>query len=317
MKHLSQLPPVKQHPSGAEHPAVKATADDGVLSLVSGSAPYLSYYLYVPRTGKELGTVLVAVHGVSRNAREQIDAFREMADEKGVTLVAPVFSREVFTDYQRLGRRGRGPRADLALIRVLNDVGSRLGCDTSKVDIFGFSGGAQFAHRFAFAHPQRVRQLVLGAAGWYTMPDRSVSYPYGIGDSRGLDAVSFRASYIARTQVLVVVGQEDNEAHDDELNRSRMVTKGQGENRVQRAFAWTDAMNRLAHRCGECNSAEMMLLPGVGHSFSQAVSEGNLVQHLSRFLYSNPGGVPASSTRSFDPDFGGRECVLDRIRRQP
>ena len=51
--------------------------------------------------------------------------------------------------------------------------------------LFGFSGGAQFAHRYVLAHPDRVAAAGIGAAGWYTFPDSATPYPYGLGRGAG------------------------------------------------------------------------------------------------------------------------------------
>lgn len=250
------------------------------LHLISGSAGSLRYYLYLPRQPAGREKVLVSVHGVSRNALEHIELLRGFADRHGVVLVAPLFTSDTFRDYQRLGRKGRGPRADLALIRVLNEISMETGLDTSRVDMFGFSGGAQFVHRFSYAHSQRVRSLVLGSAGWYTMPDPSLPYPYGTADARGLDAVRFNLAAAARLPTLVIVGEDDDREDDEELNRSRVVLQSQGRHRLERAGTWTVAMNALARRQGLRGSAELLVLPGVGHSFRQAVLEGGLAHRL-------------------------------------
>jgi len=250
------------------------------LHLVSGSSRSLRYYLYLPRQPARRQKVLVSVHGVSRNALEHMELLRGFADRHGVALIAPLFTPETFRDYQRLGRKGRGPRADLALIRVLNEIAMETGLDTTKVDMFGFSGGAQFVHRFTYAHSQRVRRLVLGSAGWYTMPDPALPYPYGTADIRGLDAVRFNPAAAARLPTLVVVGGDDNREDDEELNRSRPVLQSQGRHRLERARTWTAAMNALARRQGLPEMAELVVLPGVGHSFRQAVLEGGLAHRL-------------------------------------
>ena len=196
--------------------------------LESKSAPHLTYHLLLPRERHPEERILVSVHGVSRNAEEHIELLRPLAERYGVLLVAPVFAADRFRDFQRLGRKGRGPRADLALIRVLNELNIATGWDTSKIDMFGFSGGAQFAHRFALAHPQRVRRLALGAAGWYTMPDDTLRYPYGSGDVSGLDAVRLNAVAAARLPTLVLVGERDDRDDDEELNRSQIVCRQPG-----------------------------------------------------------------------------------------
>ena len=49
--------------------------------------------------------------------------------------------------------------------------------DFGRVDLVGFSGGAQFAHRFAMLYPGCVRRVVVAAAGWYTYIDPSRPFP--------------------------------------------------------------------------------------------------------------------------------------------
>jgi len=259
------------------------------LVLESKSAPRLTYHLLLPRERHPEGRVLVSVHGVSRNAEEHIELLRPLADRYGVLLVAPLFAADRFRDFQRLGRRGRGPRADLALIRVLNELTMAIGCDTSRIDMFGFSGGAQFAHRFALAHPQRVRRLALGAAGWYTMPDDTLPYPYGTADASGLKAVRLNAIAAARLPTLVLVGERDDCTDDEELNRSQMVCDSQGDTRLRRAESWTRAMNAFAAGRGESEQVSLVTLPGVDHSFRDAVIEGDLAAQVFTHCYAAHG----------------------------
>jgi pimeloyl-ACP methyl ester carboxylesterase len=263
-------------------------ADGRSVVLESKSAPHLTYHLLLPRERHPDGRVLVSIHGVSRNAEEHIELLRPLADRHGVLLVAPVFAADRFRDFQRLGRKGRGPRADLALIRLLNELSIATGWDTSKIDMFGFSGGAQFVHRFALAHPQRVRRLALGAAGWYTMPDDTLSYPYGTADAAGLDAVRLNTVAAARLPTLVLVGERDDRADDEELNRSQMICGSQGDTRLRRAQNWTRAMNSFAASRGEPEQVSMLTLPGVDHSFRDAVIEGGLAAHVFRHCYEAP-----------------------------
>jgi len=263
-------------------------ADGRSVVLESKIAPHLTYHLLLPRERHPQDRVLVSVHGVSRNAEEHIELLRPLAERYGVLLVAPVFAADRFRDFQRLGRKGRGPRADLALIRVLNELNISTGWDTSKIDMFGFSGGAQFAHRFALAHPQRVRRLALGAAGWYTMPDDTVPYPYGTGEVPGLDAVRLNAVAAARLPTLLLVGERDDRDDDEELNRSQIVCGSQGGNRLRRAHSWARAMNSFAAGRGELEQVSLVTLPGVAHSFRDAVIEGGLAAHVFSHCYAAP-----------------------------
>jgi pimeloyl-ACP methyl ester carboxylesterase len=234
----------------------------------------------------DVSRVLVCVHGVSRNALEQIQLLKPLAEQYGFVLVAPLFASGTFRDYQRLGRQGLGPRADLALIRILQTIDSTTQLNTGKIALFGFSGGAQFAHRFAYAHSQRVSALVLGAAGWYTMPDPHQSYPFGTADTRRLSAVRFNLRAASRLPTMVAVGSSDNQENDVELNRSPKVLRCQGPHRLARAKTWVDAMNAYASNQGSPGNVQLRVLPGIGHSFSEAVLIGGLGELMFDFFAS-------------------------------
>jgi hypothetical protein len=112
------------------------------------------------------------------------------------------------------------------------------------------------------------------------MPDPSMPYPYGTADARGLDAVRFNVAAAARVPTLVVVGGDDDREDDEELNRSRIVLKSQGRHRLERARTWTTAINAVPGQQGAPSGAELVVLPGVGHSFREAVLEGGLGHRL-------------------------------------
>jgi pimeloyl-ACP methyl ester carboxylesterase len=255
------------------------------IHFTASTRPRLPCTLYLPSRLSANPRILVTVHGVSRNADEHVGLFRQFAERYNIVLLAPTFAPDAFRDYQRLGRTGYGPRADLALIRLLNEVAARTGWDTSKVDMFGFSGGAQFAHRFTFVHPQRLRRLVLGSAGWYTMPDMSVAYPYGIADATGLDAARMNAISAVQLPTLVAVGRQDDNANDAELNRSKVINREQGRNRLERARRWTRAMDAFAARHGVVSGVELKELHGVDHSFRDAVLQGGLAARVFKHCY--------------------------------
>jgi len=283
------------------------------LRFESSTRPVLPCHVFVPSEQHSEQRVLVSVHGVSRNVEEHIELLRPYANKYGVVLIAPMFADDRFRDYQRLGRKAQGPRADLALIRLLNELGRLIGVDTSCVDMFGFSGGAQFVHRFAMAHPIRVRRLSLGAAGWYTMPDKDLPYPYGVGDPSGLDAVRLNIAAAARLQTLVLVGEKDDCAEDEELNRSKRICRSQGDNRRQRAQSWTSAMKAYSSGKGEPANTRMVVLPGVDHSFREAVLHGNLGAHVFAHCYSAEGAgylqQPLRSLRTVDCAGGAHPAI--------
>jgi len=157
-----------------------------LLRAVSGDPP-LEAYVYLPRTLAPQARIIAIVHGISELPRQYLECFAPFAERHGAVLVAPHFSRPRFRDYQRLGRSGRGARADQALERLVEEVARETHARAGRVFLFGYSGGGQFVHRYVMAHPQRVAAAVVGSAGWYTFPDAGRRYPRGIctrGDRR-------------------------------------------------------------------------------------------------------------------------------------
>lgn len=119
--------------------------------------PDREYFALCP-TGVVPGTpALVMVHGISRNAIEHLLRFAPLARQCGVPLIAPLFERAAYGAYQQLVDPETGVRADLALFDILDHAAGLWPIDSARFRIFGFSGGSQFAHRFTFVHPHRVR----------------------------------------------------------------------------------------------------------------------------------------------------------------
>ena len=247
------------------------------------SDPFHDYLLYVPASAAPGAPVLVAVHGVSRNAYEQAVVFSALCDARGAVLLVPIFTRDQHRDYQRLGRKDRGPRVDLLLHRCLSEVASLCGADVTQVRLFGFSGGAQFAHRYVMAHPHRVARAIVAASGWYTFPDRARRYPYGIRLNRSLHGVHFKPELFLRVPVEVLVGSRD--VGSTNLRSSPHLEAQQGKNRVERARQWVAAMRAAAAAYGLRPRTSLTEVPEVDHSFTSFCERGALLEHVDRSLF--------------------------------
>lgn len=223
-----------------------------------------SYFQYRPASARANAPTLVLVHGISRRAAQLTFRFVEKADEHGVVLVAPLFQKVIYGQYQQVIDKS-GTRSDLALLDILDASRREMANDVGKVHLFGYSGGAQFAHRFALLHPERVASLNLAAAGWYTMPDIDSAYPLGVG-THPLGGDYDLATYLA-IERHVFVGSLDV-MRDPALRKTPKVDTQQGPNRVERARTWFDAMQAASQEMG-CKPprSSFDLLPGVGHSF--------------------------------------------------
>ncbi len=252
----------------------------------------LRYFLYVPPRVSKNAPVLVSVHGISRNASTHARRFARFAERHGVVVVAPLFDEQQFPNYQRLGLKGG--RADLALNDMLDEVAELTGANTSRVYMFGYSGGAQFVHRYAMAYPHRVTAIAVGAAGWYTFPDPSRRFPYGIAAQKKRPELEFNAASFLRIPTYIMVGEQDT-AQDSALRQSSKLNEQQGNNRFERGQRWAQAMELAARQHGLNTEYRFMALPDADHSFSRSVKAGGLAKQVFKCLFGS------ASTRQKSP----------------
>lgn len=242
------------------------------------------YFVYVPHERRPERPLLVAIHGISRNAREHAEQFSSVAERYGVTIIAPLFDEQRFPDYQRLGRRGRGARADLMLGRIVDEFATFIGADARRFCLFGYSGGGQFAHRFALAHPHRVVAYAVAAAGWYTLPDQSQRFPMGTGGSSRLTGITFDADEFLTVPAAVFVGERDIYA-GSALRQNERLREEQGENRFDRGRHWVQEMTRAARH--QCLATEYHFesLPRSPHCFAKSMRRGRLGERVFAWLF--------------------------------
>ena len=135
--------------------------------------------------------VVFVMHGTGRNADEYRDQWHDLAEQYNFLLLVPEFSDADFpgSESYNLGNvfddDGKtNPRSEWsysAIEKIFDDARSRFGMSAGNYSIYGHSAGAQFVHRFIFHVPDaRVDQIVAANAGWYTMPDFNVAFPYGL-----------------------------------------------------------------------------------------------------------------------------------------
>lgn len=258
--------------NGTQRPEVDLGAV--VVRTLPGDPP-LTYHLYVPRSGGQGAPLFVDVHGNGRGVAQHASLFAPFAERAGAVLLTPLFPADRFPDFQRLGRAGRGARADLALQRLIADVGALTGARTDKLYLSGYSGGAQFVHRYTMAYPQQVARFVAGAAGWYTFPDPALEFPSGIRSTPDLPGLVFDPERFLRVPGCVLVGDRDIN-RDPDLNQRPEVDAQQGLNRLERGRRWVAAMQAAAGARGSRTQYTFHALAGCPHSFSQCMTRGGL-----------------------------------------
>jgi poly(3-hydroxybutyrate) depolymerase len=204
---------------------------------IGGTAP-LPVHLYVPEVAASDAPIVMVMHGASRNADDYRDNWIEVAQGCDVIIAAPEFSSERFPRSERynlggLADAGDEPRAFDIVGALFEAVQSTYAPDTPDYVMFGHSAGSQFVHRFAMFKPDpRMRQAVGANAGWYTVPDPEIAWPYGFDDAPEIPP-SFEA--VAALPISLHLGTEDNDPAGRSL-RTTPEAAAQGAGRFDRGL---------------------------------------------------------------------------------
>ena len=252
---------------------------------VLGSDPRLAYHLFAPEARGGERPLVVSVHGASRNVDVHARLLSAYAEMYGAILLVPHFSAVTYADYHRLGRMGRGKRADLALHRLVAEVAGLTGARADRFHLFGFSAGAQFAHRYALAYPHRVAFAVLADAGRYTAPDPTRRFPRGIRSTRKLPGVRFDPDAFLRVPMKVLVGRE---VAATTLPRRSRPGADPARTRAERGHAWVAAMREACLERGLDPAVTCEELPDRIRSFRSSVLRGGLAERAFEAMLGAP-----------------------------
>jgi poly(3-hydroxybutyrate) depolymerase len=217
--------------------------------------PRFAYCLYVPHDLHRSAmppALMVAMHGTGRSFVEYRNAFAAFARWHNCIVLAPLFPVGVLGDDNRNGFKYMAEgdiRYDEVLLSIVAEVEGRYGLKFPQFALFGFSGGAHFAHRFLYLHPDRLWAVTVGAAGSVTLPDASRDWWVGIRDLEARFGVKFDAQAVARVPVQVVVGAADLETweitHREGSTYYMPGANDAGRTRPERAKALADALEKL------------------------------------------------------------------------
>jgi poly(3-hydroxybutyrate) depolymerase len=182
--------------------------------------PRFSYCLYVPEHLPKATApgLTVVIHDSTRNFMDCRDGFTDFGERHGQVVLAPLFPINVLGDGNGDGYKyfiEGGIRYDLLLNGMVEAVAAQTGCEAARFCLQGYSGGAQFAHRYLLLHPGRLRALSVGAPGEVTLLDEEADWWGGV---RNLEAVFGRPldhAALRQVPVHMSVGDEDTEL--DEL----------------------------------------------------------------------------------------------------
>ncbi len=229
------------------------------------------FYTHPPDLAPDRPVVIV-MHGMSRNADDYRDQWHDLAIKHDFLLIVPEFTREDFPTSETynsgnvLGRDGNPlPRSGWtfnALESLFDDARERFSMNAEEYALYGHSAGSQFVHRFLLHVPEaRVSRVVAANAGWYTVPDFAVDFPYGL---KGSQVSEDSVKNFLGLDLTVLLGDRDTESNQDNL-RNTEEAKAQGPHRLARGWYFFDASRRAARELGTPFRWRLATVPGAHH----------------------------------------------------
>lgn len=223
--------------------------------------------------------LLVVVHGYgarknNAKGRQTVRRFATLwgkqVAEMDWTVMAPHFDEMRFQkDYQRLNRLGL--RADQRLNQLVAAAGALISnLEVGKCFLLGFSGGGQFAHRYAAFHGNRFSRIVVGAPGWFMWPDPCLPYPLGMGEPDSPVKGVERLRCLCRRNMLLLVGEND---HSQGALRNRYhgvdLRALQGKGRRERSVNWFSELKQTAAKENIQLRVQLRILEHTAHRINQ------------------------------------------------
>jgi poly(3-hydroxybutyrate) depolymerase len=217
--------------------------------------------------------VVFVMHGTNRNADEYRDQWHDLAVEYDFLLLVPEFSKRDFPgpegynygNVQDTDGSSRPPAewAFSAIEKIFDEARRRFSIKTNAYAMYGHSAGAQFVHRFLYYVPDaRLARVVVANAGWYTMPDPAVDFPYGL---RGSAIGEAQVAAALGLPVTILLGENDTDPAHPSLRRTPEAL-AQGANRFERGQAFFRAAAQYAETLGVPFRWQLATVPGADHN---------------------------------------------------
>jgi poly(3-hydroxybutyrate) depolymerase len=215
--------------------------------------------------------ILIVMTGTQRDGEAYRSDWVPLVKGRNTLVIVPEFSEKEFpgTSGYNLGGMVNShdkvqPQDDWSfnLIEALFDyVVADVGSTATGYELFGHSAGAQFVHRFIEFMPNTRATIAIAAnAGWYTVLDESVKFPYGLKDAPiGLDQMKPALS----RKLVIMLGADDIDPQDSSLQRDEH-TDEQGKNRLSRGLNFYHTAREAVGDSTPFNW-RLVVVPGVAH----------------------------------------------------
>ena len=211
------------------------------------SSKSIKVFYHIPNGDITTMPILMSFHGAERNADDYRDYWIAMANSNQFMVFAPEFSENnfpggdafnlanIFDDGDNPTKSSFNPTNEWTfsiLDPLFENIKTAVSGTQQKYNAWGHSAGAQFLQRFVMYMPNSKADIVVCSnSGWYTVPDFSVNFPYGLKNGE-LSTTDLTAAFSKK--VIVHLGKNDTDPNSSGLRHNTIVDNQQGTNRFVR-----------------------------------------------------------------------------------
>jgi hypothetical protein len=227
-----------------------------------------------PSANPATAKILIVMTGTQRDGEAYRSDWVPLVKGRNTLVIVPEFSEKEYpgTSGYNLGGMLNShdkpqPRDEWSfnMIEALFDyVVADVGSTATGYEMFGHSAGAQFVHRFIEFMPNARATIAIAAnAGWYTMLDESVKFPYGL---EGAPTPLTGMKPALKRKLIIMLGSDDVDPKDSSLQRDDQTDK-QGKNRLSRGLKFFHTAQEAAGKSMPFDW-RLVIVPGISHDHS-------------------------------------------------
>lgn len=243
------------------------------------SSKTMRVFYHIPNGTINSMPILFSFHGDGRNANEYRDYWISMANQHKFMIFAPEFSGDnfpggdaynlanIFVDGDNPTEETYNPTNEwtFSVIEPLFELIKIAVSGTQNgYNAWGHSAGAQFLSRFLLYMPNtKLNLAVCSNAGWYTVPESTVNFPYGLNNGKLANQTLIDAF---SRKLIVHLGLNDTNPNDAGLRHNTVVDNQQGLHRLERGRYFFETSLLTAQTMNTTFNWEKKEVTNVGHN---------------------------------------------------
>lgn len=256
----------------------------------------ITIFYHKPQNHRPESEIILVIPGAGRSADEYRDAWIDASETFGWLIISPMYPERFygFEDYHLAGllktsnlmaHVNRSPGHHIATLdetklnltmnprpqdwlfadfdRIFDLVKEQVGATQEQYHLYGHSAGGHILHRLAlFGESQKVGKIFAANASFYTLPDTTIAYPFGL---RGVPMDTTALERAFRKDFVLLLGEMDDARETRGTFLHSPSANQQGMHRLARGQYFFDAVRQAAQDRQIPLHWQMKVVSGVGH----------------------------------------------------